>query len=254
MPRQSRKNLTGEFFHLIVQGINKERIFESDKMKEAYKSLLRKNLKDTKINILAYCVMNNHVHILVHSAEKEQISIFMRKVNTGYAKLYNSLNVRVGYVFRDRYYIQMIKNYTHLFRCIVYIHNNPVKAGLVNAFSQYKYSSYNEYIENKDLITEDGIKKIFGEKENYKELFNSIHKLTNIEDISDIKEKDSYSEIINTYIKKYNTTAEKIIQNEELFGNLLIKLRHECGLSLRDMAKIFKINKDKINKILHKVL
>ena len=37
MPRQSRKNLTGEFFHLIVQGINKERIFESDKMKEAYK-------------------------------------------------------------------------------------------------------------------------------------------------------------------------------------------------------------------------
>ena len=87
MPRQSRKNLTGEFFHLIVQGINKERIFESDKMKEAYKSLLRKNLKDTKINILAYCVMNNHVHILVHSAEKEQISIFMRKVNTGYAKL-----------------------------------------------------------------------------------------------------------------------------------------------------------------------
>ena len=138
MPRQSRKNLTGEFFHLIVQGINKERIFESDKMKEAYKSLLRKNLKDTKINILAYCVMNNHVHILVHSAEKEQISIFMRKVNTGYAKLYNSLNVRVGYVFRDRYYIQMIKNYTHLFRCIVYIHNNPVKAGLVNAFSQYK--------------------------------------------------------------------------------------------------------------------
>ena len=97
MPRQSRKNLTGEFFHLIVQGINKERIFESDKMKEAYKSLLRKNLKDTKINILAYCVMNNHVHILVHSAEKEQISIFMRKVNTGYAKLYNSLNVRVMY-------------------------------------------------------------------------------------------------------------------------------------------------------------
>ena len=178
----------------------------------------------------------------------------MRKVNTGYAKLYNSLNVRVGYVFRDRYYIQMIKNYTHLFRCIVYIHNNPVKAGLVNAFSQYKYSSYNEYIENKDLITEDGLKKIFGEKENYKELFNSIHKLTNIEDISDIKEKDSYSEIINTYIKKYNTTAERIIQNEELFGNLLIKLRHECGLSLRDMAKIFKINKDKINKILHKVL
>ena len=150
MPRIARKNLSSSYMHIIVQGINKEYIFSDNHLKDAYKSILKKNLSKTNINILAYCIMNNHAHILVHSTNIQEITKLMQKTNTSYAKLYNKNKQRVGYVFRNRYYSQMILDKNHLYNCIAYIHNNPVKANIVNKLSSYLYSSYSEYLGNKD--------------------------------------------------------------------------------------------------------
>ena len=69
----------------------------------------------------------------------KKLSEFMHRVNTIYASYYNHENNRVGYVFRNRYQIQTIKDEKHLKGCIVYIHNNPVKAMIVNKCSDYNY-------------------------------------------------------------------------------------------------------------------
>ena len=65
MPRISRKNLIGKYFHLMSQGINKENIFLNNRWKEKYKELLKKYSLEYDVNIIAYCIMNNHVHLLV---------------------------------------------------------------------------------------------------------------------------------------------------------------------------------------------
>ena len=255
MPRIARKNLSSSYMHIIVQGINKEYIFSDNHLKDAYKSILKKNLSKTNINILAYCIMNNHAHILVHSTNIQEITKLMQKTNTSYAKLYNKNKQRVGYVFRNRYYSQMILDKNHLYNCIAYIHNNPVKANIVNKLSSYLYSSYSEYLGNKDLITETSIKLAFDNINNYIETFKQIHKNENIEDIIDVMDeiKES-SQIIENFLSKYHKTLQEIINDNNIFSELLLQLRHLSGLSLRDLSKIFNINKDKLNKIINKNL
>lgn len=255
MPRLPRKNLNGSYFHIIVQGINKEYIFKTTNLKESYKNLFKKNLSKTNITVLAYCIMDNHAHILLHTNEVCQLTKLMQKTNTSYAKLYNKLNNRAGYVFRDRYYLQTILDISQLFNCIVYIHNNPIKANIVSKPSDYIYSSYKEYIGRKDLITTKSIELVFGKDNDYNDIFKRIHNRNNIEDIMDIKEEPIKSnKIIENFIISKNTTLQQIINNEYIFCDLLLELRHRGGLSLRDMSKIFNIDKNKLNKIINKKL
>lgn len=95
MPRLPRKNLNGSFFHIIVQGINKEYIFKNTNLKKLYKNLFKKNLSETNITVLAYSIMDNHAHILLHTNQISELTKLMQKTNTSYAKLYNKLNNRV---------------------------------------------------------------------------------------------------------------------------------------------------------------
>lgn len=254
MPRLARKYIESSFNHIIIQGINKEFIFENNYLKERYKHILKENLLKTNVKILAYCIMDNHAHILVYSDEIKEVTKLMHDTNTKYAKLYNNVKKRVGYVFRDRYYSQMILTQEQLYNCIVYIHNNPVKANIANKKENYIYSSYREYLGKKDLITNEGIELIFGSDINYLELFNQIHKKDNIENIADIKEEKSSDKIIEEYLKNNNKEIEEIVNDESKFCELLLKLRHYGGLSLRAMSEIFNINKDKLNKIINKKL
>lgn len=254
MPRLARKYLESCFCHVITQGINREYIFKGENLKEAYKRLIKKNLEDTNIKILAYCIMDNHAHILMHTEKIENMTTFMRKTNTSYGMLYNKINGRVGYVFRDRYYTQMIKNEEQLLNCLVYIHNNPIKANIVKRKNEYKYSSYNEYLGKKELLTDDGIKLVFGSAKKYEDTFQMIHKNDNILDIMDIRENEESGKIIEKYLGKQCKNIDDIINDKERFSELLLELRFKSGKSLREMSKIFGINKDKLNKIINKNL
>ncbi len=114
MPRKSRNSTSSEFIHAIVQGINKEFIFPSNEYIERYKEIIISKLNDSNVNILGYCIMNNHTHFLIYSENYKDISKFMQRVNTSYSNYYNKRNKRVGYVFRDRYYSQDILEYKQL--------------------------------------------------------------------------------------------------------------------------------------------
>ena len=174
MPRTSRTLINSKYIHVITQGIKKEYIFKNDKYKQEYIKLLDDMLneyKDTKL--LAYCIMDNHAHLLIYTDKIEELSKIMSRVNTSYGIFYNKHRMRVGYVFRNRYYTQEISDKNHLFNALAYIHKNPVKAGMVKNEIQYKYSSYKNYIhKNVDM---EKIKLIF-DTEDYLKQFKFIRK------------------------------------------------------------------------------
>lgn len=253
MPRNARKNMETSYAHLIVQGINGEYIFQQEEWKKEYKKTLKNKIESTDIEILGYCIMDNHAHFLIYYSEVEKLSDLMRKVNTTYAMRYNKINKRKGYVFRDRFFTQPIMDEIQLYNCLVYIHRNPVSAGMCFKMKDYAYSSYNEYIQGKGLITSNSIEMMFGSKYKYIEQFNTIHnKLIEIEDIKDVTDyKCNVEEIIKKYEDKFNGDLNN---NEIDFGKMLLEIRQKCGISLREMSKILNINKDKLNKYIHKII
>ena len=199
--------------------------------------------------------MDNHIHLLIYSEDIKSVSKITQKTNGAYAKLYNKNKNRVGYVFRNRYYTQMILTEQQLYNCIVYIHKNPLKANIVNSFQEYKYSSYKEYLGKKFLLSEDSLKLVFGTTKNYLDTFKEIHKLGDIEDIKDVIEDFQERKIIiDEYLKEKEKTLSEIKQNKELLAELIFRLRYQGGLSLRAMEKILKISKSYLAIIINKYL
>ena len=201
MARIARKYLETEYYHIMVQGIERNFIFLDDKMKEKYRELIFEKTDENDIKLIAYCIMDNHTHLLLRAIKSEYVSKLMSQINTGFGKYYNKEKNRVGYVFRDRYRAEPILNERHLKNCIKYIHNNPVVAGIAKRCEDYEYSSYNDYEKNKmDL---EIMKKLYGEKESY------------LNEISGEYEDCKFIDVDNEFGKEKAEKFEKVIKEYE---------------------------------------
>jgi len=215
MPRKARSLATSKFIHVIVQGINQEKIFENTKDKNKYLLLLSKYLKDLNILILSYCIMDNHTHLLIYSQNIEKISIYMKHVNAIYAKYYNKKYDRVGYLFRNRFYSKSIMSENQLLQCIKYIHMNPVKAQIVKEEKDYKFSSYNDYIQKKNFINPNVLKIIFGSEKDY------IKKLISIKYQELEKEKVNLESVVRIFLKSENIKIEQLRKDTKNIKRLI---------------------------------
>lgn len=252
MPRSARKNARSIFYHVMVQGINREFIFSDDMHINHYKNIIMDRLQTSNVTILAYCIMNNHSHFLIHSEETEYLSKFMQKINTSYSRFYNTTHKRIGYVFRDRYLSQDILNQKQLYSCLKYIHNNPVKANMVHNIADYKYSSYIEFIGKKQIITEKSIELLFGDYNNFEKNFILIHNYTDYnEKIIDIKDV-STSEFINTFKNKLNVTLSDINNDPLLLKKFINEAREQTNVTIIELAKILNISKSKVGYYISK--
>ena len=228
MPRIARSYLVGKIFHITVKGIKGEYIFQSDESKKEYFKLLKDKLVGTNLNILAYCIMDNHAHILIMTKNIEEMSEYMKKVNTSFASFYNKTEAREGYVFKNRFFSQSIQDRKHLFSCIAYIHKNPVKASMAKRMQDYKFSSYNEYFKNKrGLIEKENIYNFFNNKniEECMENFKQYHLKDELIEY-EFEDEINYENLINDLKKYYNN--EQIIK----------KLSSEFKLPIKKIAKL----------------
>ena len=118
MSRQARNQLKTNLFHIMVQGINKSYIFNDSIDIKYYIKLLYEFNSQHNIQIIAYCVMNNHTHILIKCEKINELSKYMKMVNVKFSRYYNKKHNRVGYVFRDRFKSQGIYSEKHMYNCI----------------------------------------------------------------------------------------------------------------------------------------
>lgn len=117
--------------------------------------LLRPNLKNnnmsSEITILGYCLMPNHLHLLVRQSTPRAIVFFMRRLITAYCMYFNKKYDRVGSLFQGPFRGVLIETDELLVHISRYIHLNPVVSNVVKDLRQYKWSSYNEYLKPQDL-------------------------------------------------------------------------------------------------------
>ncbi|MDP2642125.1 MAG: transposase [bacterium] len=109
------------------------------------------NSKKGCFKLHAFCLMKNHFHFLIEQCSDVPISKLISKICTSYAMYINKKHKRVGHVFQDKFKAVLIEDEPQLMWASAYIHTNPVKNGLVGHPSQYRWSSYNDYVSERNL-------------------------------------------------------------------------------------------------------
>jgi putative transposase len=130
MPRKARLDVPGTLHHVMVRGIEGNKIFRDEEDRRAFIARLRSLVMETESRILAWALMENHIHLLVVSGPGG-LSTFMRRLLTGYAIGFNRKHRRFGHLFQNRYKSIICDLDPYLLELVRYIHLNPLRAGLV---------------------------------------------------------------------------------------------------------------------------
>jgi len=163
--RDYKEFAKGEIYHVYNRGVGKMNIFKDEEDFKVFLFRLKENLfpELTKIgnlpksayrrkilppnsfHLIAYCLMPNHFHLLIKQNSEIPISTLILKLCSGFSKYFNKKHNRVGSLFQDKFKAVRIYRNEQLLWTSFYIHENPLKAGLTNDLSSYKWNSYLDY-------------------------------------------------------------------------------------------------------------
>lgn len=153
MPRQARKESGTGIHHVMMRGINHQNIFEDaedyyqfittlDRVRVQYDDL---GLPcGTNCTLYAYCLMSNHVHLLIRERD-ESIGDTIKRIASSYVYYYNHKYLRDGHLFKERFKSEPVNDMAYFTILLRYIHQNPIKAGIAERVKDYEYSSWCEY-------------------------------------------------------------------------------------------------------------
>lgn len=152
MATKKRVWFPGAIYHIVCRGNHQEIIFREEIDFVIYLGILKNNLKfydKYDYKLICYCLMSNHVHLLIKT-ENQDLSFFMRRLNSMYAKYFNDKYGYMGHLFQARYFDNLITNLGELLEVSRYIHLNPFKADIVKKPENYRWSSYNKILSRQD--------------------------------------------------------------------------------------------------------
>jgi putative transposase len=257
MSRKIRQLSDTGIYHILIQGYNKTSIFKNKSDKEFFINILSNNVSQNKLKIFAYCIMDNHAHLVIWDF-KNILSILMKEITKKYAYYLNKNYERTGKVFHDRFKSEPLEDSECLLSILAFIHNDPLKANIVNRPEQYPWSSYNSYlynghIENSFVATNEiihggiyveSVLKFTNNTSNYKFL-----DCNNINTCKTILNEEDAKIFIEDYLQYKNETLESIKTNWELRFALVRELKEKSNLSVRKIAYILSLTKGIVQNI-----
>jgi REP element-mobilizing transposase RayT len=166
MPRQARIDQPGLLQHVICRGIERSQIFLSDGDREDFLRRLRLLLLETRTACYAWVLLDNHVHLLLLPTATP-LAVFMRRLLTGYAVVFNRRHQRSGHLFQNRYKSIVCDSDAYSMELIRYIHLNPVRAGIVadlDALADYRWCAHRQMLGRGEdhLVLEHAVLALFG--------------------------------------------------------------------------------------------
>ena len=236
MPRIARVRCEGAYYHIMCRSVSEIQFFKDDTDKIKYLKLIKKSLIELGGILVAYCLMDNHLHLVINPCNAD-ISKVMKKINVSYALYFNKKYQRRGPVFCDRFKSKIIKDERYMLNVVLYIHCNPVdlKGFSYKNIKRYRFSSLSYYlglksdefdIVNKDIILLYLNSDIFkatsdfkilldyyidrkGYEGNNNDLVMPQEELKNY--ILQFQAENSFQYISDKYIKLNNVNSEEII-------------------------------------------
>jgi putative transposase len=243
MPRRARQLSSTGIYHIMLRGINQQQILEDKEDNEKFLEILRECKIISGYKLYAYCLMGNHLHLII-KVEEESLEQIFKRVCGRYVYWYNAKYRRVGHLFQDRFKSEPIEDEGYFLSVLRYIHQNPVKAGIVSNVGEYPYSSYSCYMKpkNNSLVDVDFVLDMMSREQ--------------LEEFHSKESEDTYLDITESPIRLTDEQAKEIIRKTSKcksvseFQHLEVKARNSCikklrkeGLSIRQISRLTGISK-----------
>lgn len=236
MPRIARKCSESGIYHITTRGAGRRILFEDDKDKSAFIRKVSRSSVDQDVSILAWCLMDNHYHLLL-KGDLRKISSMMHQVNTYLSHSYNGKYGHVGPVIQDRFSSSPVENDTYLIEIIRYIHLNPRDTG--NDFRSYKWSSYMQYLGSKGICDVRLALDILGGKDEFVR-FHDIGE----DDLEMLEFKPTRPRLSDTEAKTIATHAfgsdfgDEISTMSKEQRNAALRKLYGMGISIRQLERL----------------
>jgi putative transposase len=146
MARLPRLTLAGYSHHVILRGNNRQEIFMGVADREFMLSVLAEESKQHGVDVHAYVLMSNHIHLLLTPQTDPALPRMMQALGRRYVRHFNQRHGRTGTLWEGRYRSTVIQSERHLLACMVYLDLNPVRAGIVSDPSEHPWSSHHHHI------------------------------------------------------------------------------------------------------------
>lgn len=265
MPRMPRVKTNDSIFHVMSKSISEVDLFKSDDDKKQFMSILKDYQNTYKFRVYGYCLMTNHVHLII-DANGADISTIMHSVNFKYAVYFNGEHKRHGHLFQDRFKSKIVKDDKYIYALSAYIHNNATDLKAFKTKPEtYEFSSLGIYLGlRKDpfnLVDDSFILSLFGEniglaRKKYMEFMvncDILLKNENYEFIDDpteyrsgrtILNRDrSINDVIDYLLQKMDTTQillhTKYVRHMTAIKAIIsIGLRCFCNVKCSDLCSI----------------
>src|SRR6056297_2861757 len=254
MPRVRRLKSETGIYHVVLRGNNKQTIFEDDEDNEMFLVTLDEYKKQSGYKLFAYCLMGNHLHLLLKT-EKEDLGQIFQRIGASYVYWYNRKYDRTGHLFQARFKSEVVDTDNYLFAVLRYIHQNPVKARMVTRLEDYAWSSYGEYLglNTNRYVDKDFILMLFNEDRNKAvDYFKAFNEIVTDEQCLDISERKCISDekAILLIKKKFAVQSSKEVQGFELDQRKkCIRYLLNKGLSVRQISRITGISRYFIDSV-----
>jgi len=145
MVRKKREWYIGAKYHIMCRGNHRNDLFRDEEDYQVYLNILKEIKEKIEYEIYCYCLMTNHVHMVIETGEIS-IGNIMKRINMIYSIYFNKKYNLIGHLFQDRYRSELIEEDKYILEVSRYIHLNPVRANMVKKPEDYEWSSYSMFI------------------------------------------------------------------------------------------------------------
>ena len=244
MPRQARRMSSTGYMHLIVRGNGRQALFEEEQDYIRYLETLERYCTETGVSVCSFCLMENHVHLLVHG-EAEQTTLLMKKLGISYSEYFNRKYERAGHLFQDRFRSEPVEDEAYLLTVFRYILRNPEKAGICPA-AEYPWSSYRAYGNPPAFMDLQAIYSLLGDREQYDAYIGSDNEDVCMEYIAPVRDDNWARSVLHEYLgTESGTSLQKLGRGER---NEALRLLKEKGLSVKQIERVTGISRNIVQR------
>lgn len=249
MPRKRRIKASSSIYHIVIRGLDRQIMFETAKDYQKYMEIVDLYKSECDFKLYAYCLMSNHVHLLLKTGPVPLETIF-RKINTHYASWFNMKYQRTGHLQQERYYSEPVEDVSYFINVIRYIHHNPTNAGLeIAPGTSYLWSSIHEYLsDNYVHIDSQDVFFIIAKDDLIDSQIMPDNNCLDIDKVSRRLPDDVARDIIReiTGLENISSFSEAELKKR----NEYIREFHAKGISVRQINRLTGISKGVVQRVL----